>query len=342
MRPKAKLIFTLLRLGLGGGLIVYLAMSGAIDWSALGQLAAAWPVALAGALILIVDVALTSWRLAVLMKPLGLRLPVIAAIRLGMIGTFFNLCLPGGTGGDAVRIFYAMQGNRGRRTEIATVILLDRAVGMFALLLCPLLVAPLFPSLVASSPAMGWLLVGAACAAAAMVLALVIGCVVRNSRPARWAFETLPLGGHFRRILNTVHAYGSHLGTVVAVVGISLLAHSTVIATALLVADVTNPSGAALEMSLLIPLGFLANALPLTPGGLGVGEAAFERLFALAGLPGGAETILGWRLLMLAPSGVGLLLYLQGHKQLVHQTPADAESAPLELEARLRPEVVSS
>ncbi len=324
MKRSANLIFALLRVALGVGLLAYLAVSGAIDWTALTQLATAWRAALGAVLILLADVALTSWRLALLMKPLGLSLPFAAALRLGMIGTFFNFCLPGGTGGDAVRIYYAMAGNRGRRTEIATIILLDRAVGMFALLLCPLLIAPGFLELVASSPAIGWLLIGAAGVAAGMALVVLLGCspLVRDLRLAQWTFKKLPLGHHLERMLSTVYAYRRYPAAVAAAVGISLLAHGTVIAAALIVAQATNPAGAAWEMSLLIPLGFLANALPVTPGGLGVGEAAFSRLFALAGLDGGAETMLGWRLLMLVPSGIGLLLYLQGHRQLVHKVTA--------------------
>jgi len=64
-----------------------------------------------------------------------------------LCGVFFNSCLPGGNGGDAVKIYYAMEGNKGRRTEIATLVMFDRAIGMFALLIYPLLVLPLFPEL---------------------------------------------------------------------------------------------------------------------------------------------------------------------------------------------------
>jgi hypothetical protein len=63
-------------------------------------------------------------------------------------------------------------------------------------------------------------------------------------------------------------------------------------------------------MALLIPLGFVANALPLTPGGLGVGEAAFDQLFQLAGFSGGAVALLGWRLLMLLIGLPGLVVYI--------------------------------
>ena len=58
--------------------------------------------------------------------------------------------------------------------------------------------------------------------------------------------------------------------------------------------------------------------MPLTPGGLGVGEAVFDHLFALAGLAGGAETMLGWRVLMVGVSLLGLVFYLQGDRRFVH------------------------
>src|SRR5262245_46233471 len=100
--------------------------------------------------------------------------------------------------------------------------------------------------------------------------------------------------------------------------GISLLAHTIAIGVALLVAQVTDPAGAAWEMSLLIPLASIANLVPLTPGGLGVGEAVFDHLFALAGFAGGAEAMLGIRVLMAVVSLPGLVFYLQGGRRFVH------------------------
>jgi uncharacterized membrane protein YbhN (UPF0104 family) len=67
-------------------------------------------------------------------------------------------------------------------------------------------------------------------------------------------------------------------------------------------------------------LGFLANTLPVTPGGLGVGEAAFKMLFSMAGLAGGAEVLLGWRLLMILMGLLGLAFYVQGHTRFIHES----------------------
>ncbi len=59
----------------------------------------------------------------------------------------------------------------------------------------------------------------------------------------------------------------------------------------------------------LASLGFVANNIPVTPAGLGVGEAALESLFRLAGLEG---AMLAWRLLLVGLAPLGLWYFLQG------------------------------
>jgi uncharacterized membrane protein YbhN (UPF0104 family) len=58
--------------------------------------------------------------------------------------------------------------------------------------------------------------------------------------------------------------------------------------------------------------------LPLTPGGLGVGESAYNVLFKMAGLEGGAEALLCWRIWRAAVGLIGLILYLRGPGRTVY------------------------
>jgi uncharacterized membrane protein YbhN (UPF0104 family) len=73
-------------------------------------------------------------------------------------------------------------------------------------------------------------------------------------------------------------------------------------------------NGPGLVTCLVALLGMLANALPLTPGGLGVGEAAFEGLFRGLGYEGGAHLILAWRIGMIPICIVGSIIYMRGVK----------------------------
>jgi len=270
-------------------------------------------------LLLIAGVVMAA-RVCVLMAPIGLYLGLGASVRLAYIGLFFNVCLPGSTGGDALRIYYGSRGNEGRRTEVATIFVFDRVIGLFALLLWPLLAAPLFPGLILGNPVLRGLLGASAVTAAVIGLLFFIAGSpgVRGSAAAAWVMTRLPGRGYLRTVLDTLAAFRGRPGTVAAGLGISVLAHTIAIGVALLVAHATAPAGAAWEMSLLIPLGSIANTVPLTPGGLGVGEAAFNHLFTLAGLSGGAETMLGFRVLMAVVSLPGLVFYLLGGRRFVH------------------------
>jgi uncharacterized membrane protein YbhN (UPF0104 family) len=319
-------LFTVARLGIAVALLVYLGRSGLLDWTALHGLFVAWPITTLAIALLLLDTAVTASRVCVLMAPRGLYLSLGASIRLAFIGLFFNLCLPGSAGGDALRIYYASRGNDGRRTEVATILVFDRLIGLFAMLLWPLLAAPFFFSFTTGNAVLRGLLGAAAIAVLVITALFVVGGSrrVRGSVPVVTALTHLPGGRYLGTILDTVSAFRGMPLTLTLALGISLLAHTIAIAIMLLVAHATNTAGAAWEMSLLIPLGFIANTLPLTPGGLGVGEAAFDRLFAMVGLAGGAATMLGWRVLTVAVSLLGLVFFLQGGRRFVHHVPATA------------------
>ncbi len=321
MKSALQVLLGVLRTIIGIALVVYLWRSGAIDWATMAGLATRWKLALAAIALLLVDAALLGWRLRVLLDPRGFHLPMFSAFRLTMIGVFFNSCLPGATGGDLVKIYYAAEGNPGRRTEVGTIVLLDRLTGMFALMVLPLLLAPFFPDLLRSSAALRAVLWAAGGVAAITVVA-ALACFsvrIRKSPPVDWAIRKLPLGTYIGIMYDTVHAYRAHPSPLAAAVGISMLAHSAAASVAMLSSLATHPSEFAWKMCVVIPIGFAVNVLPLTPGGLGVGEAAFDKLFSLAGLTGGAEALLGWRLLTILISFLGLAYYLQGRKRFVHE-----------------------
>jgi len=138
--------------------------------------------------------------------------------------------------------------------------------------------AAFFTGLLRSQPVLRGLLWASVAVAASMLLRLLASFPdrVRNSRLLRWAFRKLPLGNYLEKVLDIMRGYRHHAGPLPAATGISFLAQTVAIGVALLSAYAMNPAGFAWPMALPIPLGFLANTLPVTPGGLGVGEAALR------------------------------------------------------------------
>jgi uncharacterized protein (TIRG00374 family) len=320
-------VLTVLRIGAGLGLLAYLGFSGAIDWSAMARLAAAWEIALAAVALELLASIILAWRLCLLYRPHGIQLTLAAATKLTLVGLFFSNCLPGAAGGDVVKIYYATRGNHGRRTEVATVMLFDRVLGLFTLVLLPLLFAPVLPQVIGGADVLRGLLLSSAAAGAGMLMVIVLLASTRISERGLVAvvLQRLPLGRYVGKILDTIHVYRQSPGTLLAALGASVVGQGITIAVMLVLAQAINPSASAWSMAVLIPFGLLANSLPLTPGGLGVGEAAFSGLFAIAGLSGGAELVLSWRLALLVVGLLGLGVYLQGRKQFVY-APAPASA----------------
>jgi uncharacterized protein (TIRG00374 family) len=322
VKNPRRLLFTVLRLAVAVALLAYLGLSGAINWLTLRGLVEAWPMTIAGLLLLFLATVLTAWRLSLLLNPQGFHLSLLASTRLTLMGTFFNTFLPGAGGGDVVKIYYGAAGNQGKRTEIVTIMLIDRAAGMFALITLPLLIVVLSPRLIETIPVVKGVLILAAAIAMLMVIGFGLGMSsrVRNFHLTQWAFEKVPLGNYMETILNTLHSYRRSFGVLIVAVVISWLAHALAISVFLFLSRAINSSASIYQVGLLVPIGLLVNMIPLTPGGLGVGEAAFDQLFGLAGLGGGAELLLGWRLLLIIVGLLGLTLYLQGSQRLVKET----------------------
>jgi uncharacterized protein (TIRG00374 family) len=76
-----------------------------------------------------------------------------------------------------------------------------------------------------------------------------------------------------------------------------------------------------LKVIAVAPIGLLANALPITPGGLGVGEQVFDILYKLTGGTAGANSFLLARIFLSSPAllGVAIIIYrfITSHYQFI-------------------------
>ena len=76
----------------------------------------------------------TSYRWHELLKVLEIDLPFGRAFVLNMVGSFWNTCIPGSTGGDVLKALYASK-QTPHRTRAVMSVLIDRAVGLLALVI---------------------------------------------------------------------------------------------------------------------------------------------------------------------------------------------------------------
>lgn len=305
------------RVLLGVG-IVYWILTDAEVLAAAGELLRRPGLYVLVALIPILDGFVEAARIKLLFGAQGFRLSGSYAYRLVAIGTLFAFVVPGGTGGDAVKLYYIGVHNRGRAVEVATTLLTDRVLSLVSFILTTLMIGGLAIGHLWQHQALRffYLAVVALAATSLVAMTLFVSPPVRDSRVARGLLALLERREMLGRIARSMSVFSRNPGVLWRVCLLGIAGHLALLLMVVVIGSVVFPTTLHVVVAFLSQLGLLANTLPLTPGGLGVGEAAFEQLFGLVGLGGGAALMLAVRTAMLPFAGLGALFYAGGLKQV--------------------------
>jgi glycosyltransferase 2 family protein len=324
-----KVAFVSLRVAFGVTILAYLAKSGQLNFSSLSRLLYAWPVTLAALGFLLLDILLMSVRASLLFRSARLSLSLLNSFQLNLVGFLFSTFLPGAAGGDIAKLVYATRENRGRRTVVATVLVLDRVIGLFSLVLLPLLFAPFFLDLIRSVPTLRRVLYIDALLAIGMLLGATLMMFFAPTRT--WVVRLLGRWPGIQEVaVRAMDALSVHSKDPVALVYaflMSLLANLALVVVTALGLYAVHPASFSMRLVLVAPIGHLVNSLPLTPGGIGVGETAFNALFRLTGIGSGAEALLCVRLWSVVVGLFGLAVYLMGMNRVVYTADEVQEDA---------------
>ncbi|MBL7201811.1 MAG: flippase-like domain-containing protein [Anaerolineae bacterium] len=304
-------LLNLLKVGISAGMLVYVLVF-RVDLRALAETVsgARWgPLAGAGALA-IAGVALRAVRWLALLRALDIRVPLGRLVRLYFVGTFFNIFLLSGFGGDAIRMMELARHSK-RTPEAIGTVLVDRATGLWVLFVLALLALP-FGS--AGIPRETVLLI-----AAVSVVGVVGGWLAMGTRLIPWLGSRVKLPGQAKleRFYRAVGGCGYvALGQAC---GISLAFNLLNITVNYLIArgfNVDLPYGL---FFLFTPLVSLSLMLP-SVGGLGVREETFRLVYGTVGVPDStavAMSLSNYGLQTLLPGLIGAVLYaVEGASEL--------------------------
>jgi len=321
-----KLAWPLLRLVVGLGLLAW-AVSGT-DWTALGSGLVTPPLLLLICGLPFVAAALDVVRLQLLYRAQGLHLPFGIGFRVSAISALLNFFVPGAAGGDLVKVWYLNSAGCGG-PETAAIWFMDRLTGLLSLLLFVALAGMANVALVASDPLLLWLHRAGVVAAAVSALGLLLS----GTRLLPWSVGLLSglpaVHTPLARAATSIATYGKQPGRLALTLVVSLASHGVLVGTLVAEALWLMPEASSARVALLSLFGLFANAVPLTPGGLGVGEAAFDGLFHRVGIDGGSQLLLLWRIGMIPLCVAGGVYYALGLHRPVPAPPAGATSARL-------------
>jgi uncharacterized protein (TIRG00374 family) len=318
---------TVLRIVLGVVLLLYI-LTVTDGWQRVAGLGEAPWLLFALPAMAILGTAVEGARLRLLCRAQRIHITFGRGFQLSAIGTTYSFVMPGGTSGDVMKLYYMARENRGRVVETGLALLVDRAVALFGLLLLILALAVLNFDMVVDQALIGWLVLIAASVAVALLLFMVLSLSARLRRIWLYllALRKLPLKGLLRRISDALYAFRDHKRELFLALAWSLFGHISLAVILTVTGSVLMPDAPSRILPFLSLLGSLANVLPITPGGLGVGEAATEHLFSLQGLSGGAALIVAWRMSTLPVCVIGAMLAMVGVKRR-NQAPATSGAA---------------
>jgi len=242
----------------------------------LGRVKGGAPVYLVVALLLVLLIMVlvaARWRL--LANWLGLAVPIRLAVRAVFLGFFGSQVLPSTVGVDLVR-GYVLARHTAAIHRVAASVIADRLVGLFALCLLLALFNPALPQLPA--PYAGVVTPTALLVSGAVLLAFLLACTGTN------------IGGRVR-LLRRLREPGAIDGVrlqarpIAGAIAVGLAIHALAVVTASLAARTYGIESSLAVWVSIIPLSFLASALPVSIGGWGVREGAIILLAGPLGVP---------------------------------------------------------
>jgi glycosyltransferase 2 family protein len=236
---------------------------------------------------------LAGVRWQILLRVQGIRLSWRRMYGLLMVGLFFSLFIPGGTGGDLVKGYYLLkEAPVGRKTSAALSVVMDRLLGLLGIALITGSVTFLRWDWLTNDPTSKKFVLMGLGVLGVSVSGIVLAWVISAARLVHRLPERMP-GRNFLATATGAYAlYGRAWLATIAAIFISVLAHSAHYTTFWCASQSIEHSGprkpTALELYSALPVIETVAALPITPGGLGTREAAFDHMLTtLAELEGG-------------------------------------------------------
>lgn len=276
----------LIKLGIGVVGLLLLLYFGSIDLAVLGRAFHRPDFLLLAFLCLLATIPMGAWRWWMLLRGLQFRVAFTWAQNITFFSLFFHTFLPGAQGGDLVRVAMAYRAAGGEFSRVMFSVVVDRLTGLTALLVLGLTTLPLLPS--AYSHQLIWVaIIAIAAGATGVFLGLRFsGTIVRlvGRLPAPVGPAAAAVIGEFAVALQ---AYAARPLIIVVAVLISIVQYGLVLAALMLLGNAMEFRG--LSFSGYIIAGawsLVANGLPITPGGIGVGEVAFGQVAAALASPG--------------------------------------------------------
>lgn len=273
-----------LKLGISAGILYWLFQHTDLH-DVVARARAASPFWLVTALAIFGSMVLISaWRWRLLLEALDAPAPISRLANSWLVALFFNNFLPSNIGGDVVRIADSVA-LTGSRTVAAAVVLVDRAMGLAALLVVASLGAWIATAEGIAVPARDYLWLAA--------FGTVVAGLPTLYRPRLLARVLAPIGAlhpelvgtRVDRFLRAVEQISEHPARVTQALFGAVAVQTLLVLYHLAIAQAIGVSLTLTMGLVIVPVSLVMQMAPVSVNGFGVREAVFTFFFSRLGLP---------------------------------------------------------
>ncbi len=275
-------------------------------------------------LLVLLDIFLQSIRWWWFLRSQHINIPLIRAISLMWITSFFMFFLPGTLSGEIIRGYYIVRDYPKSKTASLSTVFVDRLVGFFSLFLLGAFCA--LSIFLLNMPTPGLIKHSAIFIFIFIIVTFIATFLLFYPKTQRFMFSILP--GKIRANIRSILVnYRLSLRIIMFGILISFLSHLTGAGYFVIISHYLDSAVSFLQVLIIRPFIIIANFLPITPGGLGVGETTSSVLFNQYNITTGAEIVLVSRVLNLLARLPGGIIFLFYKKNIQTNFPAlDSDS----------------
>ncbi|MFH1222766.1 MAG: lysylphosphatidylglycerol synthase transmembrane domain-containing protein [Pseudomonadota bacterium] len=281
MKIKTVLIYSL-KFAIAGGLIYYMISSGQLNIAAVYEAKNNYLLITLAFVMIFASALINFYRWDLLLKGQDIHLKAKDVISLCFIGLFFTTMLPGAVGGDIVKSVYITRKTHGRKTAAVTTILLDRLIGAVALIVIATVGLLLHYKVFSQQPALRTLGITIVLVLVGIVAFTLLMLSRRVNRNRKWQalLKNLPLSTIIIKVYEAFHAYRNKHKYLTWALLVSFVTHGLNILAFYTITRALNFDSLNIYAYLfIVPVGLITTAIPLAPAGIGIGQAAFLKLF---------------------------------------------------------------
>lgn len=302
---KQSLVF-LIKLAVAGGLFYWLISNGQLDFQPLlDELLN--PLQILGLIVVFAGSIAGALRWGLLLKLQGLPYTNWIVIRWTLICEFFGLTLPGGAGTELARAYYMYRNAPNAKIAALSSIILDRVLAMSSLILMGFLA---FLALLLTSEEIDPTIWVFGAVMGAILFCTIAGFIFIGFQPIRRLIQ-MPLPDKYKEVVdNIIVSYVHRKKILLQSFVISFIAHTFILFAFFFAAEILSTTVSWQQLAIAMPLVMIANIIPITPAGIGVGETAAAFVFALFGIANGATIMLVARVWLVVIQLLGGVIYL--------------------------------